>query len=170
MLSRLSLRLRIFLFFALLAFGGAALVIAGLLIGYTRLGEGHALSAFIIAGAIAIFAILGLTTWVWVLFDEHVARPVERLAADMRARAHADVDNGIDHCVARYLGDLAPAADAVAANLSETRNAMAMAVGRETARLNAEKTRLAALLAEIPDGVMFCTGNHMIALYNGRCR
>lgn len=170
MLSRLSLRLRIFLFFALLAFGGAALVIAGLLIGYTRLGEGHALSAFIIAGAIAIFAILGLTTWVWVLFDEHVARPVERLAADLRARAHADVDNGIDHGVARYLGDLAPAADAVAANLSETRNAMAMAVGRETARLNAEKTRLAALLAEIPDGVMFCTGNHMIALYNGRCR
>ena len=69
MLSRLSLRLRIFLFFALLAFGGAALVIAGLLIGYTRLGEWHALSAFIIAGAIAIFAILGLTTWVWVLFD-----------------------------------------------------------------------------------------------------
>lgn len=170
MLSRLSLRLRIFLFFALLAFGGAALVIAGLVVGYTRLGEVHALSAFIIAGLIAVFAIGGLTVWVWVLFDEHVARPVERLAADLRARAHSDVDEGIDHGIARYLGDLAPAADAVAANLSETRNAMAMAVGRETARLNAEKTRLEALLAEIPDGVMFCTGNHMIALYNGRCR
>ncbi len=170
MLSRLSLRLRIFLFFALLAFGGAALVIAGLVVGYTRLGEVHALSAFIIAGLIAVFAIGGLTVWVWVLFDEHVARPVERLAADLRARAHSDVDEGIDHGIARYLGDLAPAADAVAANLSETRNAMAMAVERETARLNAEKTRLEALLAEIPDGVMFCTGNHMIALYNGRCR
>lgn len=92
------------------------------------------------------------------------------MAADLRARVHADVDNGIDHGVARYLGDLAPAADAVAANLSETRNAMAMDLGRETARLNAEKTRLEALLAEIPDGVMFCTGNHTIALYNGRCR
>lgn len=170
MLSRLSLRLRIFLFFALLAFGGAALVIAGLVVGYTRLGEGHALSAFVIAGAIAIFAILGLTTWVWVLFDEHVARPLQRLAADLRARAHADIDQGIDPAIARYLGDLAPAADAVAANLTEARNAMAMAVGRETARLNAEKTRLEALLAEIPDGVMFCTGSHMIALYNGRCR
>ena len=69
MLSRLSLRLRIFLFFALLAFGGAALVIAGLVVGYTRLGEVHALSAFIIAGLIAVFAIGGLTVWVWVLFD-----------------------------------------------------------------------------------------------------
>jgi DNA polymerase-3 subunit epsilon len=170
MLTRLSLRLRIFLFFALLALAGSALVIAGLIIGYIRLGEPHALSAFVIAGLVAVFAIGGLTTWVWVLFDEHVARPVERLAADLRARAHADVDQGIDPAIGRYLGDLAPAADAVAANLTETRNAMAMAVGRETARLLAEKTRLEALLAEMPDGVMFCTPTHAIALYNGQCR
>ena len=170
MLTRLSLRLRIFLFFALLALGGSALVIAGLIIGYIRLGEPHALSAFVIAGLVAVFAIGGLTTWVWVLFDEHVARPVERLAADLRARAHADVDQGIDPAIGRYLGDLAPAADAVAANLTETRNAMALAVGRETARLLAEKTRLEALLAEMPDGVMFCTPTHGIALYNGQCR
>ena len=32
-------------------------------------------------------------------------------AADLRARAHSDVDQGIDPAVARYLGDLAPAAD-----------------------------------------------------------
>lgn len=170
MLTRLSLRLRIFLFFALIALGGSALVIAGLTVGYLRLGEAHALNAFVIAGAVAVFAIGGLTTWIWVLFDEHVARPVERLAADLRARAHSDVDKGIDPAVARYLGDLAPAADAVATNLTETRNAMALAVGRETARLAAEKTRLEALLAEVPDGVMFCTPNHAIALYNGHCR
>ena len=170
MFTRMSLRLRIFLFFALLALGGAALVIVGLVIGYARLGEDHALSAFVIAGLVAVFAIGGLTTWIWVLFDEHVARPVERLAADLRARAHSDVDKGIDTAIARYLGDLAPAADAVAANLTETRNAMALAVGRETARLATEKTRLETLLAEVPDGVLFCTPLHAIALYNGHCR
>ena len=170
MLTRLSLRLRIFLFFALLALGGSSLVIAGLIIGYIRLGEAHALSAFVIAGLVAVFAIGGLTTWIWVLFDEHVARPVERLSADLRARAHSDVDQGIDPAIGRYLGDLAPAADAVAANLTATRNAMAMAVGRETARLRSEKTRLEALLAEIPDGVLFCTPTHGIALYNSQCR
>ncbi|NKX45477.1 3'-5' exonuclease [Roseicyclus persicicus] len=170
MLTRLSLRLRIFLFFALIAFGGSALVIAGLTVGYIRLGEAHALNSFVIAGLVAVFAIGGLTAWIWVLFDEHVARPVERLAADLRARAHSDVDQGIDHQIARYLGDLAPAADAVAANLTETRNAMALAVGRETARLAAEKTRLETLLAEVPDGVLFCTPSHTIALYNGHCR
>jgi DNA polymerase-3 subunit epsilon len=52
MFTHLSLRLRIFLFFALLALGGAALLTAGLVIGYIRLGEDHALSAFITAGAV----------------------------------------------------------------------------------------------------------------------
>jgi DNA polymerase-3 subunit epsilon len=170
MFTKLSLRLRIFLFFALMAFGGSGLVIAGLTLGYVRLGEDHALSSFFIAGIVAVLAIVGLTTWVWVLFDEHVARPVERLAAAMRTRAHTDVDDGIDQKTARYLGDLAPAAAAVATNLTETRNAMALAVGRETAQLMSEKTRLETLLAEVPDGVLFCTPGHAIAMYNGHTR
>lgn len=166
MLTQLSLRLRIFLFFAFLATASATLTVAGLALGYARLAEDNALSAFVIAGVIAVIAIFGLTTWVWVLFDENVARPVERLAADLRARAHADVDHEIDHAPTRYLGDLGAAAAAVTANLTETRNAMAMAVGRETARLGLEKSRLESLLAEIPDAVLFCTPDHSVALYN----
>jgi DNA polymerase-3 subunit epsilon len=167
MFTTLSLRLRIFLFFAFLAAATSGLAIAGLVLGYVRLGEDHALSAFVIAGAIAVLAIFALTTWVWVLFDENVAKPVERLAAEMRARAHADVDVDIDHAPAKYLGDLGTAAAAVTSNLTETRNAMALAVGRETARLASEKTRLETLLSEVPDGVLFCTPWHAIALYNG---
>ncbi|MDG4649569.1 exonuclease domain-containing protein [Roseibacterium sp. SDUM158017] len=170
MFTTLSLRLRIFLLFAVLATATSALAIAGLVLGYVRLGEDHALSAFVVAGFIAILAIFALTTWVWVLFDENVAKPVERLAGEMRARAHADVDDAIDHSGAKYLGDLGTAAAAVTTNLTETRNAMAMAVGRETARLNTEKTRLEALLSEMPDGVLFCTPGHTIALYNGHAR
>lgn len=170
MFTHLSLRVRIFLFFALLGLGGAGLLVVGLVIGYHRLGEAHALSSFVISGFVGVFAILGLSAWVWTLFDENVARPLERLAADMRARAHADVEDEIDHNPARFLGDLAPAAAAVAAHLTETRNAMALAVGRETARLGLEKKRLETLLAEVPDGVLFCTPDHKIALYNGQAR
>ena len=170
MLIHLSLRLRIFLFFALIAIGGSILLIVGLVYGYMRLGEQHALSSFVIAGLVGTLAIVGLSAWIWVLFDEHVARPVERLAAELRARAHADVDGAIDQAPARYLGDLGPAASAVAFHLTETKNAMALAVGRETARLSLEKSRLEALLAEVPDGVLFCTADHKIALYNGQAR
>ncbi|RFU12837.1 DNA polymerase III subunit epsilon [Rhodobacteraceae bacterium W635] len=168
MFTHLSLRLRIFLFFAFLALATSALAIAGLVLGYTRLGEDHALSAFVIAGVIAVAAILALTTWIWVLFDENVARPVERLAAEMRARAHAEVTHDIDHEAAKYLGDLGTAAAAVTRDLTETRNAMAMAVGRETARLGLEKSRLETLLAEVPLGVLFCAPDHTVVLYNAR--
>jgi DNA polymerase-3 subunit epsilon len=170
MFMHLSLRLRIFLLFALMAIGGALLVAGGLVLGYIRLGEEHALSSFVIAGVVVVLAIFGLTTWIWVMFDEHVARPVERLAAEMRTRAHTDVTHDIDLAPARYLGDLAPAAQAVATNLTETRNAMAMAVGRETARLGLEKSRLETLLAEVPDGVLFCTPQHKVALYNAHAK
>ncbi|MFW5655092.1 MAG: exonuclease domain-containing protein [Roseicyclus sp.] len=170
MFTTLSLRLRIFLFFAFLAVATSALAVAGLVLGYTRLGEDHALSAFVIAGFIAVLAIFALTTWVWTLFDENVAKPVERLAAEMRARAHADVAEAIDESQAKYLGDLGTAAAAVSSNLTEARNAMALAVGRETARLATETSRLETLLSEMPDGVLFCTPAHMIALYNGHAR
>jgi DNA polymerase-3 subunit epsilon len=96
MFTTLSLRLRIFLFFAFLACRDLGPCHRGPVLGYVRLGEDHALSAFVIAGVIAVLAIFALTTWVWVLFDENVAKPVERLAAEMRARAHADVDEDID--------------------------------------------------------------------------
>jgi DNA polymerase-3 subunit epsilon len=69
MFTTLSLRLRIFLFFAFLACATSGLAIAGLTLGYFRLGEEHALSAFVISGVIAVLAIFALTTWVWVLFD-----------------------------------------------------------------------------------------------------
>ena len=168
MFIHLSLRLRVFLFFALLALGGSALIIGGLTLGYMRLDQPEALSSFVISGLVACFAIIGLSLWIWVLFDENVARPVERLAAEMRVRAHADVTVDIDHLPARFLGDLAPAASAVAENLTNARNAMAMAVGRETAKLAREKSRLEALLAGSPDGVLFCTPDHSIALYNAQ--
>ncbi|MEM9319358.1 MAG: exonuclease domain-containing protein [Pseudomonadota bacterium] len=170
MLKYLSLRLRIFLFFAFLGLGGLVLLGAGLAFGYRQLGDPDALSAFVTGGLIGGLAILALTTWIWVLFDEHVARPVERLAAAMRARSHAAVESDIDDGAAEYLGDLAPAASAVARSLADTRNALAEAVGRETARLGRETARLATLLAEVPEGVIFCGPDHCVVLYNGQAR
>ena len=82
MLEKLSLRLRILLFFAALALGGVGAVIAGLWFGYRKIGDPALLNGFVLAGSIASFVILGLVTWVWYLFDENVgpkpqtARPV----------------------------------------------------------------------------------------------
>ncbi len=166
MLARLSLRLRVFLFFAALALGTVGAEVAGLWMGYNRLGDPAALGAFVTAGAVAGFLTLGLVAGIWFLFDENVARAIERLAGGMRARAHADVGGQIDAAPARYLGDLAPAAAAVTLTLAETRNALAEAVARETTRLATEKARLETLLSDVSVGVLLCSADHQLAFYN----
>jgi DNA polymerase-3 subunit epsilon len=168
MLTRLSLRVRIFLFFAALATGALVALGLGLMLGYRRLGSPEVLDAFVQGGVVAAFAILGLVAWVWYLFDVNVARPIDVLAGALRARAHSDVTGELDAAIARYLGDLAPAATATAQSLAETRNALAEAVARETTRLTEEKTRLEALLADVTVGVLLCSGDHALAFYNGQ--
>lgn len=168
MLARLSLRIRILLFFAALAFGSLAVLAGGLVLSYRRLAAPELVAAFTQAGMMAGFGILGLVVWVWYLFDLNLAKPIEGLAGTLRARAHAEVAGGIDATPARYLGDLAPAASATALSLAETRNALAEAVARETTRLSAEKARLEALLSDVPVGVLLCSGDHQLVFYNGQ--
>lgn len=165
--DRLSLRLRVFLFFAALAAGALGALAFGLWAGYRHLADPAAAPGFVLAAAIAGFATLGLVTWVWYLFDEHVARAIARLAGGLRAEAHAGVEGALTPDAARYLGDLTPAARAVAGRLAETRSALAEAVGRETTRLAGEKARLEALLSDVPVGVLLCSASHQLVFYNG---
>lgn len=167
MLDRLSLRLRIFLFFAVLAFGGVAALVAGLWLGYRRLGSPDTLDAFVQGGVVAGFVLVGIVVWVWLLFDLHVARAIERLAGSIRSRSHADAGGDLDRRTARYLGDLAPAVGAALTKLSETRNALAESVARETTRLAGEKARLETLLSDVPAGVLLCSAGHQLVFYNG---
>ncbi|QYK41309.1 MAG: DNA polymerase III subunit epsilon [Paracoccaceae bacterium] len=166
-LERLSLRIRVFLFFAALGLGAGTAVAGGLWLAFRRLGTPEALNAFVQGGVIAVFVTLGLVAWVWFLFDTNVAKPIETLAGSLRARAHADVAADLDAAPARYLGDLAPAASAAALTLTETRNALAEAVARETTRLAAEKSRLETLLSDVPVGVLLCSADHQLVFYNG---
>jgi DNA polymerase-3 subunit epsilon len=168
MLSKLSLRLRIFLFFCLLGLGALTAVGTALWFGYVRAAETGAANGFTFAAILAAFLILALTVSVWLLFDENVAKPIERLAADMRCRAHAGVPGDLDTSPARYLGDLAPAASAVARQLTDSTLGTAQAVAAETARLSTEKARLTALLTEIPVATILVNPDGQIVLYDGQ--
>ncbi len=166
-LARLPLRLRIFLFFASLGLGSLAALGGGIWVGLSRSASAGVTAGFVTGGLIAGFGILALTAWVWMLFDEHVARAIERLSTALRARAHTDLERELNPSHAVYLGDLAPAARAVTGSLTETKNALAEAVERETTRLAVENARLQALLADVPAGVILCSADHQIVFYNG---
>jgi DNA polymerase III subunit epsilon len=169
MLTRLGLRLRIFLLFAALAAGALAALIGGLWFGYAHL-QGAGGGAFVQVGVLAGFAILGLIAAIWLLFDTHVAKPIDLLSGALRARAHADIEAPFETETARYLGDLAPAAASAAARLAQASRAISAGIEAETAQLSGENRRLSALLADVPVGVLLCSAQHELAFYNGLAR
>ncbi|MES0825335.1 3'-5' exonuclease [Ruegeria sp. SCP11] len=168
MLTRLSLRVRIFLFFCLLAVGALAVSSVALWISYLRVADPSLVNAFILAEIIMGFGFIALIIAIWLMFDDNVAKPIERLSAQLRARAHAGVSTDVDMQAARYLGDLAPAAAGLAEQLSDKTMDVAEAVAAETAHLSAEKQRLTALLTEIPVAMVLASPTHKIVLYDGQ--
>jgi DNA polymerase-3 subunit epsilon len=168
MLTNLGLRVRVFLFFVFIALSGVALVCGALFLGYRRMEAGEEASAFLFAAILSGFGLLAVTAGIWLLFDENIAKPIERLAASMRSGAHAGVDVTLDTHQARYLGDLVPAAQAVAGQLSHSTLRATEAVAEKTAQLAAEKDRLTALLTEIPVAMVVVSPSHQIVLYDGQ--
>ncbi len=168
MLTRLSLRIRIFLFFCLLAAGGVTVSTVALWVSYARADMPELLDAFVFSGLLIGFGLLALIAGVWLLFDDNVAKPIERLSAELRARAHAGVSTDMDVDAAKYLGDLAPAAAGLADQLSDKTLNIAEAVAAETANLAAEKQRLTALLTEIPVAMLLSSPSHKIVLYDAQ--
>ncbi|APX14231.1 3'-5' exonuclease [Tateyamaria omphalii] len=168
MLTRLSLRLRIFLFFCLMAAGGAVLAGGALYFGWARAEGALPGGPFVTAFVLFAFLNTGLAAVVWLLFDENVAKPINALAAELRLRAHSGVAREVDGDAARYLGDLAPAAQAVSQVLSSSVMDSATEVAHKTARLQAEAERLTALLTEIPVATIMVNERMGIVLYDGQ--
>ncbi|MHA6265199.1 3'-5' exonuclease [Arenibacterium sp. CAU 1754] len=168
MFTRLSLRFRIFLFFCLLAAGGAALAAAALAFGWSRAEEALPTAPFITAFVAFAFLNTGLAVGIWLLFDEHVAKPINKLSTDLRLRAHSGVDGPVDTEVARYLGDLAPAVSALSTTVTSSMMDTAAEVAKETERLKVQRERLTALLTEIPIATILLNPAQEIVLYDAQ--
>lgn len=166
MLTGLSLRVRVFLFFAFLALGGLVVVVGSLTFGFYRADPAAPSSGFVMAGILSGFLLLGLVVFVWRLFDENVAKPILQLSAVLRGHAHSDMKTDIDQAAARYLGDLAPAAGAIAGNLRQTKDTVHAVVDEQTKSLSTEAAQLSTLLSDVQAGLLLCSASHQIAFYN----
>ncbi|WP_366523175.1 3'-5' exonuclease [uncultured Tateyamaria sp.] len=159
---RLNLRLRIFLFFCLLAIAGLALAAGAMAFGWFRAPDVRPTGPFLTAFVVFGFLNTGLILVVWLLFDEHVAKPINRLSAHLRLRAHAGVDCDVTPDTAQYLGDLAPAVDALAQTVKTAGS------GDDTKQLSDDHARLVALLSEIPIATILLNAADEIILYDGQ--
>lgn len=162
----MGLRSRILLFFVTVALGAIGALGLGLWAAYRHAHNPEFLDTSLQAAIVGALGILAVVAAIWLLFDRHIARPIEMIASAMRARTHAKVEQEIDGHGGRYLGDLAAAASTTANALSETRNALAETVARETARLAGDNSKLEQLLADVAPAVLLCTGRHHLVFYN----
>ncbi|MBE3637128.1 exonuclease domain-containing protein [Mangrovicoccus algicola] len=163
-----SLRQRILLVFAAACLGGLA-ILAGS--GALALARGGSPAQVLLTAAIpAGFGLLGLAVLLWRLADERLARPADRLAAALRARAHGGPQAPLDPARARDLGDLAPAAAALAEQLNEARDGVARAVETRTEALSLKAGTLAALVSDVPVGLIVAGPAHQIVFYNTPAR
>ncbi len=167
MLERLSLRLRLFVFFALIGLGGSAAVIAAM-VYLARLGEALRLDDLVLSGGAVSAVVLGLTAWTWLKFDEHMARPILAIANHLKAAAHAGAEREIPAGTGRYLGVLGPAAREVTAALTESRRQIDRTIATATAESEAQKQYLATILRDLQQGVVICNRRHQVLLYNQR--
>ena len=168
--ERWSLRLRIFLFFALIvAVMVGANVLAWILAG-ARIAEGRPVTAtLVLFGGAASAAAVGTVIWVWLKFDEHVGRAVQAAAVTLRTVVHAAADGtGPAPGLARYLGPLTPAVREATDALTAARAQMDHAVGSATQSADARIRRLEAVLQDLDQGVIICNLKHEILLYNSK--
>ncbi|MBB5515887.1 DNA polymerase-3 subunit epsilon [Rubricella aquisinus] len=157
------LRLRMALFFALIVLGSAAVIIGGAWWGMVRTGYG---APFVMPAVVGIVGVAGITAWVWLMFDENVARPLERLASALTLRARGVADGSVDLELGKYLGDITPAVGEVARVLAERREAEQERLTRETARLAGQRETLGLVLQSLADAVIVATTRHRITLMN----
>ncbi len=165
MSDRLSLRVRFFLFFCLLGVGSLAAIVAGAVYAYRQLGDG-ALDPLIVAALIAGGAVLLLTGWVGVMFDENVVKPIQFVVRAVRDAVHAGTSRPIDQRTVRYLGYLGPAVQDAVEALQAARTEVDAAVQRATNETERQKGRLEALVRDLQLGVVICNLDHQILLFN----
>ncbi|WP_247894201.1 3'-5' exonuclease [Azospirillum sp. B510] len=106
----------------------------------------------------------------WLAVDRYLLRAAETLSREAGLIAHGNAEGAVGGRVplSRY-GDLQPIARAVnelSDKLAQVRRDIARTVAESTARAEEQKTRLAAVLRDLHEGVLVCNTRHQILLYN----
>ncbi|MCW2235991.1 3'-5' exonuclease [Azospirillum canadense] len=133
-------------------------------------GSAGADDPFVTYAVVMTAAVTGGVWGLWWAVDRHLLRASETLSREAGLIAHGSADGrmGARVPLARY-GDLAPMARAIndlSDKLAAARRDTARAVAESTAKAEEQKTRLAAVLRDLHEGVLVCNLKHQILLYN----
>lgn len=123
--------------------------------------------------AILIFVLLGelilLLSIVWIgymIFQERLFQPLRMLEDQFKLLTHADVDHQFDLPAQHFLGSLPNIARDLGHALVRERYQTALAIDAATTNIDRRKARLEAILHDLTEGVIVCSPDHQIVLFN----
>ena len=166
-LERLSLRVRIFLFFALIALASSAILVVDLYFALDRIGA-DATPHLVLFGGLTCFGIFLVSGWVWQKFDVNVASQIDLLVKEIRILVHTGSPSRLDGETGKYLGFLTPAIQEISEALVEARSETDRQIETAVNNANKQKNRLETVLKDLDQGVLICNMDHQILLYNRR--
>ncbi len=153
-------RLRLWLVFALLV-----LITSAILSGASWLVVRGSLPLWL-AWPAAIFLLVAIQALVWVALDWQWVRPGSALAREIELRLHAKVDRPLELPRGHGLGRLPDAVATLLERLRASRDERDRALAEATARIAEQQSRLAAVLRNLGDGLIVCTVDRRILLFN----
>ena len=115
------------------------------------------------AGLLVLFAIFALGL---AIMEVRLIRPLTTLSRQVHTAARSRGERGVQVAGAHGLGRLPDDVTALAAEVISGRREMVKAMAVATARAEEEKSRLEAILIDLSEGVLVCSLDHRVMLYN----
>jgi DNA polymerase-3 subunit epsilon len=154
--------------FAVLAAAVATIAAAGILLAATIVAEYRGLLFFSLLtfGGGSLLLIVAMVAGVWAYFHLRLVRPLAALRRNAETAVDLDTGASFELAGGHLAQDLARAVKALADGLRDSRSEVRDTVAGATARLNETKNRLEAILLDLSEGVVACSKDHRIQLYN----
>ncbi|SCA57757.1 conserved exported hypothetical protein [Candidatus Terasakiella magnetica] len=168
-ISKLSLRVRTLLFFALLAICITIVMFLTFYFAYghiqTHNDPATTLFLFGIGASLgSLFCIIAIG----LLFDMNVASPIQGLIRDIQTILHSNRDHSIEVSTGRYLDHLPETVRDLARQYRKQRVEVDKAIASATAKTSEQKKTLETVLKDLFEGVIICNLNNQVLLYNQR--
>ena len=118
---------------------------------------------------VMLVELLVLASLVWALctvMQVRLFRPLDMLEDQFKLLTHADAHHRFTLPDQHFLGSLPDTARDLGQELTRERHQTARAIDSATARIDQRRTRLEAILHDLTEGVIVCSPEHQIVLFN----
>ena len=128
-----------------------------------EVGIGHPV---LVIGAFAVVGFLMLLCLFWIYLVRRVVQPLDALIREAEIAAHSSADGNFDAPEAHGLGGLPDTVRDLVQQVASARRDTLRNMASAAAAADEKTAQLEAILRDLSDGVIVCTPDHEILLYN----